>query len=71
ALAALFQVPGVAAGLLLLLVWAASTRSFGVPYLWPLVPFNAQALLAIILRKPVPVSKSRPSIVKPRDEDRL
>ena len=71
ALAALFQVPGVIGGLLLLIIWAASTKSFGVPYLWPLIPFNAQGLLALILRKPVPVSKSRPSIVKPRDEDRL
>lgn len=71
ALAAIFQVPGVVGGLVLLLIWAAFTRSFGVPYLWPLIPFNAQGLLAIILRKPVPVSKSRPSIVKPRDEDRL
>ncbi|HBI56874.1 MAG TPA: hypothetical protein DEA85_01590 [Firmicutes bacterium] len=56
---------------MLLFLWAVRTRSFGVPYLWPLVPFNAQALLAIIVRKPVPVSKSRPSVVKPRDEDRL
>jgi stage V sporulation protein AF len=71
ALAAIFQVPGVVGGLVLLLIWAAFTRSFGVPYLWPLIPFNAQGLFAIILRKPVPVSKSRPSIVKPRDEDRL
>lgn len=70
-LAAVFQLPGVVAGLLLFLAWTAGTRSFGVPYLWPLLPFNGQALLAIILRKPVPVSKSRPSIVKPGDKDRL
>lgn len=70
-LAAAFQLLGIMAGLLLLFLWAVRTRSFGVPYLWPLVPFNAQALLAIIVRKPVPVSKSRPSVVKPRDEDRL
>lgn len=71
ALAAIFQVPGVICGLVLLIIWAACTRSFGVPYLWPLIPLNAQGLLAILVRKPVPVSKSRPSIVKPRDEDRL
>lgn len=70
-LAAIFQVPGVVAGVLLITVWAAATRSFGVPYLWPLLPFNGQALIAIIMRKPVPVSRSRPSIVKPGDEDRL
>lgn len=70
-LAALFQIPGVLAGLLIIFVWAAATRSFGTPYLWPLIPFNLQALIAIIMRKPVPVSKSRPSIIKPKDEDRL
>ena len=71
AMAAIFQVPGVAAGLLIIFAWAAFTRSFGIPYLWPLLPFNGPALIAIIMRKPVPVSKSRPSIVKPIDEDRL
>jgi len=70
ALAAIFQVPGVLVGLLVLVLWAAGTRSFGVSYLWPLMPFNAQALLAIILRKPVPMSKSRPGVAKPGDEDR-
>lgn len=70
-LAAAFQFAGVVGGLLLFFTWAAGTRSFGVPYLWPLVPLNPQALLAIIVRKPVPVSKSRPSVVKPGDEDRL
>lgn len=70
-LAAVFQIPGVAAGVLGILVWAAATTSFGVPYLWPVLPFNGQALLAILVRKPVPVSKSRPSIIKPQDEDRL
>lgn len=71
ALAAIFQVPGVAVGIVVITVWAALTKSFGIPYLWPVLPFNGQALLAIILRKPVPVSISRPSIIKPRDEDRI
>ena len=35
ALAALFQVPGVIGGLLLLIIWAASTKSFGSPTCGP------------------------------------
>ncbi|MTI94837.1 MAG: spore germination protein [Firmicutes bacterium] len=70
-LAAVFQVAGVVAGIVLLFIWTAATKSFGVPYLWPLLPFNGQALKAIILRKPVPVSKSRPSVIKPQDQDRI
>ena len=70
-LAAAFQFPGVIGGLLFFIVLAAATRSFGVPYLWPLVPLNLQALIAVIVRKPVPVSRSRPSVVKPRDEGRM
>ena len=65
------SVPGVIGGLLFFIVLAAATRSFGVPYLWPLVPLNLQALIAVIVRKPVPVSRSRPSVVKPRDEGRM
>jgi stage V sporulation protein AF len=71
ALATLFQVPGVLVGLVCMGIWAAATKSFGVPYLWPLVPLNLPALVAILLRKPVPVSQSRPAAVRPQDKDRL
>lgn len=70
-LAALFQVPGLIVGTLIFIIMAATTKSFKVPYLWPLLPLNLSALWAIIIRKPVPVSKSRPSIIRPRDEDRI
>lgn len=71
ALATLFQVAGIVAGLVLITLWAALTRSFGVPYLWPLLPFNGPALLSIMVRKPVPVSRSRPSVIRPADQDRM
>lgn len=71
ALAAVFQLPGVLAGIAFIGLWAALTRSFGVAYLWPLIPFNASALWSIIIRKPVPVSRSRPSVTSPGDQDRL
>ena len=30
------------------------TKSFGTPYLWPLVPFNGPAFLRLLFRTPVP-----------------
>ncbi len=70
-LAAMFQFYGLIAGTILFLLMAGTTKSFGVPYLWPLFPLNFAALWAIIIRKPVPVSKSRPSVIKPQDKDRV
>jgi len=50
------------------LLWR--TKSFGVPYLWPLLPFDAKAMKGILVRSPVPVKNQRPSILKPQDKDR-
>ncbi|AVX30773.1 stage V sporulation protein AF [Carboxydocella thermautotrophica] len=62
--------PGLVLGVLALFVFLARSRSFGVPYLWPLIPFNWTALKAILIRYPVPIQNSRPSILKPVDTDR-
>jgi len=59
---------GVFSGFGLVLVLAAFTKSFGVPYLWPLIPFNWPALKAILVRSPVPIQNSRPSILNTRDK---
>lgn len=66
----IFGVIGFAFALVFIIAFLALTRSFGVPYLWPLIPFNGKALLHIILRFPVPVQNLRPSMLKPRDPDR-
>ncbi len=66
----LFRLPGLLMGMVLVLALLISTRSFGVPYLWPLIPFNAKALYNTLVRRPVPVVNLRPSILKPRDVDR-
>lgn len=63
-----FRLPGFLAALVLVLVLAAFTKSFGVPYLWPLIPFNWPALKAILVRSPVPIQNSRPSILNTRDK---
>lgn len=68
-LTGLFKVYGFAAGLLIVFVRLATTRSFGLPYLWPLLPFNGKALFCVLFRKPVPIKGFRPSFLKTRDTD--
>ncbi len=63
----LFSLPGLLFGTLILFVYLGATKSFGVPYLWPLVPFNWGALKTILVRPPVPISQHRPSALSPRD----
>ncbi len=58
----------VGMGALFFLLWR--TRSFGVPYLWPLIPLDAKAFGTIFIRKPVPIHNLRPSILKPLDRIR-
>lgn len=67
----LFKIPGFIIGLVILFVRLATNKSFGVPYLWPLVPLNVKALLSIMLREPVPVQNVRPSILRTVDSDRI
>lgn len=61
--------PGLVAGVVAIFTIAVTTRSFGVPYLWPVLPWDWSALKAIIIRLPVPMKKLRPSILTPRDPD--
>ena len=67
---ALFRLPGFVIGTAVTFIALAFRRSFGVPYLWPLVPLNLKALAGIIVRTPVPVRNTRPSILKPLDPSR-
>lgn len=62
-----FKLPGllVTAGLVFLLL--VLTRSFNVPYLWPLIPFNYRALKSILIRSPVSVQDIRPEALKTKD----
>lgn len=51
----LFTYYGFLFGLIVGFIILLRTKSFGVPYLWPLIPFNWSALMAVLFRKPVPV----------------
>lgn len=66
----LLRLPGMLLGYGLLLLLLLTTRSFGFPYLWPLLPLNFKALLAVVIRRPIPIQLVRPSLLKTRDKDR-
>ncbi|MQL52975.1 spore germination protein [Desulfofundulus thermobenzoicus] len=67
---ALLGLPGFIIGLLATLAILVATRSFGVPYMWPLIPFNWNAMKKVLVRSPVPIDNIRPSILHPRDKYR-
>ena len=66
----LFKLPGLLAGLAGVLLILLTTKSFGVPYLWPVIPFNFKALTDVIIRLPLPSKTVRPPVLKPLDPDR-
>ncbi|WP_371117112.1 spore germination protein [Paenibacillus sp. cl123] len=68
--AAIFKVPGLvvaSTGLVLLL---ALQRSYNTPYLWPLLPFNAKAMLDVLIRRPFLSMRARMSLTKTADSTR-
>ncbi|WP_139787272.1 spore germination protein [Cohnella massiliensis] len=66
----LFNAEGFVVGSTVIFVWLALMRSFNAPFMWPLVPFNANALIGVIFRRPIPRSKFRPSINRSRDNSK-
>ena len=70
-LTGLFGLIGFLVSLILLFGILVRTKSFGVPYLWPVIPFNWTGFLAIVLRKPVPMrSFDRPTVLDTKDKRR-
>ena len=43
-LTGLFRLPGLIAGFALIFINLVTTKSFGLPYLWPLIPLNPKVL---------------------------
>ncbi|NPV28578.1 MAG: spore germination protein [Firmicutes bacterium] len=66
-LVGIWRVPGLLVGLLLAIFFMLSSKSFGIPYFWPLIPFNWDAFKQVLLRYPVPLHNLRPSVLKPQD----
>lgn len=61
---------GFGIGIALVFFLLLRTKSLGIPYLWPLIPFDAKAMGKVLVRSPVPIHNTRPSILKPQDESR-
>lgn len=67
---ALFKVPGFILGCTIYMLYLVSLRPLNAPYMWPFIPFNPIAFIQVLIRRPVPGSRLRPSIVHPRNRFR-
>ncbi|MEA4902426.1 spore germination protein [Desulfitobacterium sp.] len=61
---------GFGIGILAVFILLVRTKSFGIPYLWPVFPFDGKAIGKALFRSPVTLQNTRPSILKPQDETR-
>ncbi len=67
---AAFHLYGFLIGIVLFIFLLVRMKSFGVPYLWPFIPFNPRAFRDVLVRSPIPLKNRRPRILKPQDPDR-
>ncbi|MBB6446652.1 spore germination protein [Bacillus benzoevorans] len=67
---ALFGSPGYVVGTILFVFFLVRMQSFGVPYLWPFIPFNIKAFRDVLIRTPIPLKNRRPRVLHPQDPDR-
>ncbi|WP_031518148.1 spore germination protein [Desulfofalx alkaliphila] len=65
---AIFGLYGLIGAVLLWFILLASTKTLNVPYMWPLIPFNAKAMFVVLFRVPIPMKLERPSILNPQDK---
>ncbi|MDQ0156389.1 spore germination protein [Robertmurraya andreesenii] len=69
-LTAAFHQYGLIIGTVLIFFLLVKMKSFGVPYLWPFIPFNLRAFIDVLFRAPIPLKDRRPRILHPKDPDR-
>lgn len=67
---AVFHTSGYVISVTLFIIMLARMQSFGVPYLWPFIPFNYRAFRDVLVRAPIPLKNRRPRILHPQDPDR-
>ncbi|PFG05714.1 spore germination protein [Bacillus sp. es.034] len=67
---ALFGVYGFVVGVFLWIIMLSRMSSFGIPYMWPFIPFNLRAFRDVFLRSPIPLKNRRPRFLHPKDPDR-
>lgn len=69
-LTGMFHAYGFMIGIVLFIIMLARMNSFGVPYLWPFIPFNYRAFRDVLFRAPIPLKNRRPRFLHPKDPDR-
>jgi stage V sporulation protein AF len=69
-LTAWLGVIGFVGGITLWIILLARMKSFNVPYLYPLIPFNYRAMRDVLFRSPMPLKNRRPTFLHPHDPDR-
>jgi stage V sporulation protein AF len=69
-LVAIFHTPGFVIGSTLFFILLVYTRALNTPYFWPFLPFEPKGFLQILIRRAVPGSMLRPSVVHPRNRFR-
>lgn len=69
-MAGIFGLYGVMIGLILIMNHLLSLKSFGVPYLSPLVPGNLKSMKDLIIRAPLWSMKDRPVAMQTQDKQR-
>lgn len=62
-LGGLFSWWGLAAGFVAMSAVLLSTSSFGIPYLWPLIPLDVASLTSILIRQPLTFSRKGPKAI--------
>lgn len=70
-LAGMFGLYGVTVGLILIANHLLSLKSFGIPYLSPLVPGNFQAMKDTVFRAPLWWMTKRPSLLHTQNDTRV
>lgn len=69
-LVALFHTPGFVIGCTAMFLFVIRLRAFNTPYFWPFLPFEPKGFMQILIRRAIPGSLLRPSIVRPRNRFR-
>lgn len=64
-----FSFWGLGVGLATTFLVMVFTKSLGLPYLWPLIPFHGPSLLRLLFRYPIPSVSARPPFTRPVDPD--
>lgn len=68
---ALFGATGFIVAITVILLLLIGERSLNRPYMWPFIPFDFKATLALFVRKPVLLNRKRPKILRAQQRDKM